>query len=607
MSTDPGSTADNDVATSPGAGSPASDGSPGTEANHGSLTIWIVAAIAAAVVFAALLPMLFGAGWVESPTDAAPRSWGQVLVEDVLAVGGEVFLNILFMLVVPLVVTSVMAGILSLGDVRKLGRPGLYAILYYLTTTVLAVSVGILLANLFRPGLRTDDDSPRVASGEAVVAEAVAEGADVAAEPAVASEAEAELARRRAAAGEEAPQTVGDIIRNLIETIFTKNLINAAATQQLLPLIVFSIVFAAILTTRPVASQTLQRLIVEAADMLMVFVLLVMKLAPVGIFCLVAGRFGEATLKGEFADTVRTLGWYSATVTTGLMVHALITLPLIYWMIRGENPYRFLVRMSQALLTAFGTSSSSATLPVTIETATENAGVSKKAAGFVLPLGATINMDGTALYEATAALFIAQLAGLDLGAGEQITIAVTATLAAIGAAGVPEAGLVTMLIVLKAVGLSEKYVATILPIDWLLDRVRTTVNVFGDATGAAVLTPQLPDGPLDHHLAQSTLAPAEGTGAGEGTTRVVPELAGAAQPAVASQHVGGVSDGEPSPTVEMGHDTLASLANRGQTPPPTPTADYGEPSETLEITERPKPPSVGDEPDLTEDLPSPPA
>ena len=168
-----------------------------------------------------------------------------------------------------------------------------------------------------------------------------------------------------------------------------------------------------------------------------------------------------------------------------------MTLPAIYWMFTKKNPYKFMYQMSQALLTAFSTASSSATLPVTMETA-QKAGVSKKSTDFVLPLGATINMDGTALYEAAAAIFIAQAIGFHLTLTQQVIIAVTATLAAIGAAGIPEAGLVTMLIVLNAVGLPIEYVGLILSVDWLLDRFRTAANVFGDSIGAAVVEMAIP-------------------------------------------------------------------------------------------------------------------
>jgi Na+/H+-dicarboxylate symporter len=181
------------------------------------------------------------------------------------------------------------------------------------------------------------------------------------------------------------------------------------------------------------------------------------------------------------------------TVISGLGLHALVTLPILLWVFTRRNPYRFILQMSRAILTAFSTASSSATLPVTMECAESEAGVSERSTNFVLPLGATINMDGTALYEAAAAIFIAQVIGLDMTVMQQVTIALTATLAAIGAAGIPEAGLVTMLIVLNAVGLPVEYVALILSVDWLLDRFRTAVNAFGDACGAAIIDTTFPE------------------------------------------------------------------------------------------------------------------
>ncbi|HCK53222.1 MAG TPA: sodium:dicarboxylate symporter, partial [Planctomycetaceae bacterium] len=235
----------------------------------------------------------------------------------------------------------------------------------------------------------------------------------------------------------------------------------------------------------------------------MSFVMLLMNLAPVGIFCLVASRFGEAQAKGEFIQTLSQTGSFVLTVLLGLGAHLFGTLPLLYWIFKRKNPYHFMRNMSRALLTAFSTASSSATLPVTMECATQQAGVSKRSVDFVLPLGATINMDGTALYEAAAAIFIAQVYMLspegakfaeDYGFVTQVIIAVTATLAAIGAAGIPEAGLVTMMIVLNAVGLPLEYVSLILSVDWLLDRFRTATNTFGDAVGAAIVDDMFEDG-----------------------------------------------------------------------------------------------------------------
>ena len=373
-------------------------------------------------------------------------------------IGGEIFLNLLTMMVVPLVVASVMSGIIGLGDVRKLGRPGGLAITYYVTTTVLAVLVGLILVNLIQPGSGVDP-----ATLEAGAAEGVA-----------------------VAAGRE-DMGFGTILRNLALMLFTNNLFRSATEGSLLPLIIFSIMFAGVLTTMGDRVSRITALIVQVNEALLSFVLFLMKLAPVGIFCLVTARFGEAQQGGGLVAVLVQTGAYFVTVLLGLAVHALLTLPLILWIFTKRNPFRFMTQMAQALLTAFSTASSSATLPISRECAVGNAKVSRRSVDFVLPLGATINMDGTALYEAVAAIFIAQAIGFELTIVQQVVVAVTATLAAIGAAGIPEAGLVTMVIVLNAVGLPLEYIGLILSVDWLLDRFRTTVNVFGDAAGSAVV------------------------------------------------------------------------------------------------------------------------
>jgi solute carrier family 1 (neuronal/epithelial high affinity glutamate transporter), member 1 len=401
------------------------------------LTLYIGLAIVAAVALAFLSP--------------------QVAVT--FEVGGEIFLRLLTMMVVPLVVASVMSGIIGLGDVRKLGRPGALAVLYYLTTTVMAVLVGLVLVNLIQPGVGTVD--------QATLSAMAAEGRGI------------------AAAQEQA--SLDTIFRNLLLMLFTDNLFASAANTNLLPLIVFSVIFAGMLTTMGSRVTAISQMIVQVNDALLAFILLLMRLAPIGIFCLVTARFGEAQAEGNLMDVLQQTGAYFSTVLAGLAVHALLTLPLILWMFTRRNPLRFIYQMSQALLTAFSTASSTATLPVTMECAMSKAGVSRRSAEFVLPLGATINMDGTALYEATAAIFIAQAIGVDLSLTQQIVVAVTATLAAIGAAGIPEAGLVTMIIVLNAVGLPVEYIGLILSVDWLLDRFRTAVNAFGDSVGSAVV------------------------------------------------------------------------------------------------------------------------
>ncbi len=241
----------------------------------------------------------------------------------------------------------------------------------------------------------------------------------------------------------------------------------------------------------PDQTRTIISLVTEGNEALLRFVMLLMKIAPIGIFCLVTARFGKAQANGEFLTELQQIGWYFATVLIGLTIHAMIILPLIYWVVTRQNPFKYIAAMAQAILTAFSTASSSATLPVTLECTTA-AGVPKRSAEFVVPLGATINMDGTALYEAAAAIFIAQAVGMDLGLGQQAIVAMTATLAAIGAAGIPEAGLFTMLIVLNAVGLPLQYIGLIVSVDWLLDRFRTAVNVLGDSFGAAVVATTMP-------------------------------------------------------------------------------------------------------------------
>jgi len=431
------------------------------------LTRWIIIAIVLAIVAAMV-----------APTFAM-----------YFAIGGEIFLRVLKMIVVPLVVASVMTGILGMGDIRKLGRPGLYTVLYYLTTTFLAVVVGLVIVNIVRPGVAIGEEAAAGAVEEKPanqrLYEYLAEETQLSDEAIAKSFGDQEYIERK-------DRSMGRILRNLVLMLFTDNLFLSAAETQLLPLIVFSIAFAGMLTTMEGRVDALTGFIRQANDALMAFILLIMRVAPFGIFCLVAGRFGEANAQGEFWEELQKTGWYSTSVLIGLAFHSFVTLPALLYFFTKRNPYRFMVQMGQALLTAFSTASSSATLPLTMEAAVDEAGVSRQSVDFVLPLGATINMDGTALYEAVAAIFIAQVVGADLSFAQQVTVAITATLAAIGAAGIPEAGLVTMVIVLTAVGLPVEYISIILSVDWLLDRFRTAVNVFGDACGAAIVEKAMP-------------------------------------------------------------------------------------------------------------------
>jgi Na+/H+-dicarboxylate symporter len=366
--------------------------------------------------------------------------------------------------------------------------------LYYLSTTLLAVLVGLVVVNLMRPGIGVmDPNELAIVTAESEQTVTLEKIQSYLADATGTSPNDVANALGMSDDTEQDTANVRTILKNLILMLFTDNLFAAAVEANLLPLIIFSILFAGLLTTMGKRVQTLTTIIVQINDAIMAFILLLMKIAPIGIFCLVTARFGKAQAEGAFLDELTQTGRYFLTVMIGLGLHAFITLPLIYWLFTRKNPYRFFYQMSQPLLTAFSTASSSATLPVTMESAIDEANLSPRSVKFVLPLGATINMDGTALYEAAAAIFIAQVIGFDLTLTAQLTIAITATLAAIGAAGIPEAGLVTMIIVLNAVGLPVEYIALILSVDWLLDRFRTAVNVFGDSVGAAVVAKHFPE------------------------------------------------------------------------------------------------------------------
>lgn len=364
---------------------------------------------------------------------------------------GDLFLDALKMMIIPLIVAAVISGVTSLGDIRKLGKVGGITLLYYASTTACAVLIGLLVVNLIQPGAGIEQLSEQVP-------EAVAGKEDTG---------------------------FSDIVRSLI----SPNIITAAANTQLLPLIVFCLLFAAALTTIGEKNITIIRFFDGLNEVMMKLVIWVMTFAPIGIFALIAGQFGKAGGGAAIANELLAVGSYFLTVVLGLAIHFIVL--FIILTVFTKRGRQYLTSLLRALFTAFGTASSSATLPLTMECAIE-AGVDKRSVKFVLPIGATVNMDGTALYEAVAVMFIAQAYGYTMDITQQIIIFITATLAAIGAAGIPQAGLVTMLIVLNAVGLPAEGIGLLLAVDWLLDRFRTTVNVWGDSVGAAVVEPYLP-------------------------------------------------------------------------------------------------------------------
>ena len=372
---------------------------------------------------------------------------------------GDLFLQGLFALVVPLVVSSMIVGITSLGDIRQLGPLGLRTVLFFMTTTGLAVLLGLILVIIIHPGVPLESANMDSPPSSPQMVERV----------------------------QDKPSTLTDLFKTILTSLVPKNLFAAMAETQILPLIVFSLVFGGVLTTIGDKGLPVIRLFEGINEAMMAIVHLLMWVAPVGIGALIAGRLGEAGGFTGFWPQLASLGAYVGTVIGALALHGLILLPLILRFLGKQSVPLYAKAMSTPLMTAFSTSSSSATLPLTLESLIEEAKVSRRVVSFVVPLGATINMNGTALYEAVAAMFIAQTYGIEMGLGETIIVLMTATLSAIGAAGIPEAGLVTMVIVLKAVDLPIEGISLILVVDWFLDRCRTTVNVWGDAVGAAVI------------------------------------------------------------------------------------------------------------------------
>jgi Na+/H+-dicarboxylate symporter len=389
---------------------------------------------------------------------AAGRDRLDLLAWKVTEFVGDMFLQVLFMLVIPLIVTSMISGVTSLGDVRKLGRLGGWTLGYYFSTCGVAVLIGILLVITIRPGESADDTYSYTP-------------------PVIQEKEEAGVV-----------DTLFDVFRGKEPGggMFPRNLLQAAATTNVLGLLVFALFFGGALTTIGEKGKVAIDFFHGANEAVMKLVHLVMFVAPIGIYGLVATKIAENGGGAAFGEELGRMGRYAMTVLIGLGLHA-IFLALLLPLLARRNLFSYTYNMLRSLFTAMSTASSSASLPVTLECVEQKNGVSNRSAGFVLPLGATINMDGTALYEAVAVIFIAQSLGMDLSLAQLVVIFLTATLAAVGAAGIPQAGLVTMVIVLTAAGVPTAGIGTILAIDWFLDRMRTTVNVYGDSIGAAIV------------------------------------------------------------------------------------------------------------------------
>ncbi|OXB80778.1 UNVERIFIED_CONTAM: hypothetical protein H355_010544 [Colinus virginianus] len=423
---------------------------------------------------------------------------------------GEVLMRMLKLIILPLIISSMIteyfsafcfvflfAGVAAL-DSSVSGKIGLRAVIYYFCTTVIAVILGIVLVVTIKPGVpQTADEIDRVGSTpEVSTVDAMLDLIRNMFPENLVQACFQQYKTKR----EKVEATTGE---DKNSSTFTEEPVTTATTAEVsenktqeykivgmysdginvLGLIVFCLVFGMVIGKMGDKGQVLVDFFNALNEATMRIVQIIMWYMPIGIVFLIAGKIIEV----EDWEIFRKLGLYMATVLSGLAIHSTIILPLIYLIIVRKNPFRFAMGMAQALLTALMISSSSATLPVTFRCAEEKNLIDKRITRFVLPVGATINMDGTALYEAVAAVFIAQLNDLELDVGQIITISVTATAASIGAAGVPQAGLVTMVIVLSAVGLPAEDVTLIIAVDWLLDRFRTMVNVLGDAFGTGIV------------------------------------------------------------------------------------------------------------------------
>jgi proton glutamate symport protein len=398
-------------------------------------------------------------------TESLPVFWKTLATNNPAGIGGRIitlakaigdlFLRLLKMVTVPLILTSLITGVTGLGGQGNFGRMFSRTILYYVVTSMLAITVGLILVNLIQPGVG-----------------AILPGGGEALEP--------------------ADQSLTEIIYQQINRLIPTNPFAAIAGGEFLSIISFAILTGMFINfVGGEHGRRLKELFESAFAVIMRMTAAVISLAPIGVAAFMIYATGTQGLA-----IFKTLAWYMLTVFSALAVHAVIILPLGLKLFGKRNPWQFARQMSPALLTAFSTASSNATLPLTMNCVEKRAGISNETSSFVLPLGATINMDGTALYEVVAVMFIAQAtAGFDLTLAQQITVAFTALIASIGAAGIPHAGLVMMAIVLQAVGLPLEAQGIIIAVDRVLDMCRTSVNVWSDSCGCAVVEASREDTP----------------------------------------------------------------------------------------------------------------
>jgi len=368
---------------------------------------------------------------------------------------GTLFLNALKMLVVPLVVSSIIVGIAGIGSGTAFRKLGLKTLMYYVTTSLFAILIGLMVVNMVAPGIVDGEPAKHLVG---------------------LSENSADIAAKVEGKG------TGDLVGIFLRMV-PSNVVSAAADGQMLGLIFFSLLFGFFMTKieKPYA-ESMYNFWQSTFQVMMKITDWIMKFAPIGVFGLVA-----KVVASTGYSAIVPLAWFFFSVIAALAVHFLVVLPLLLILVGRVNPLRHYRAMAPALLTAFSTSSSAATLPLTMECLEKNAGVSNRVTSFVLPLGATVNMDGTALYECIAAMFIAQAYGIELGFVQQFTIVLMALATSIGVAAIPSASLVAIAIILGSIGLPVEAIGLILAVDRILDMCRTSVNVFSDSCGAVII------------------------------------------------------------------------------------------------------------------------
>jgi Na+/H+-dicarboxylate symporter len=360
---------------------------------------------------------------------------------------GELFLRGLKMVIVPLIFASIVSGVTSIGSSKRLGRIGMKTFTYYIATSFIAILTGLFLVNIIRPGVNVNMGFSE------------------------------EISQLPSASGK---------INDLLMRMVPENIIDSMAKGDILPIIFFAILFGFFISQVPDNYRKPMTTFFEGMfEVMMKVTIFIIRFTPLGILGIVSHEVVRNSDK--LANIAGSMAIYMLTVAVGLIIHATITLPLILKFIARANPLKHFKNMVTPLLTAFSTASSGATLPLTMEAVEHKSGVSNKITSFTLPLGATVNMDGTALYECVAAIFIAQVYGVELTVTQQVIIVFTALLASIGAAGIPMAGLVMITIVLTAVNLPLEGVGLIIAVDLILDMMRTTVNVWSDSCAAVTI------------------------------------------------------------------------------------------------------------------------